>query len=687
MIVVLINELLNKLQEQNIRYVHWKSNTNIEKALVCEDDLDILVNPLDKLKLESVLEQLNILRAYSIKDNWQPQIIHYLGIDSGTNQIVHIHLHYALVLGYDFDKNYNIPLLESYLKNRLLHKNIFLPEVEKEYIILIIRLLLKNSLVPFLLSSPKSQLRRIKHKNDRVILGRGYKEFEDLKHRSNRDRLMEILNNEFNILSWEEFLYFENVLTGNNDLFLFFKAGKRINKILKSYQLKPVALSNFKSLKRLTNIRFNTILNKFGRGENLFGKINAEGGRIFAFVGGDGAGKSTTIETIHKVLSRHYKVFKLHLGRPKKSLKGIFFRVIYTFTNFIGKKDLSVALQYLAIAYDRKNSFEKALIKRRQGYIVLQDRMPFKTIHEMDCPRIKNVASGKFKKLAQKEREIYSHITGVDKLIVLRLNPEIALKRRPEDDPAELLKRSGNIWNNEWTAPYMFTVNTGENNQTQVVGKILEKMWESMSLPYKRVELMGLNGSGKSSLSRFVNENDTNISNVISLKTYPLLSLKTGILEMNSIFKIHRQFRSKGITQAFFSLKVQLKILEKWEKQGKIIYRNFMIDQGPALGYVLAKKEGYWDDFFNERDLALINNFYQLFIFLHAPYEDLYERVKNRNQDVRSRMLSLAEFKDFCQSYENAFQNLKDSTQVPIIEFDSSKMPINEIHERIYSIR
>ena len=68
---------LEALDKENIKYVHWKSNTNIDKALSGEDDLDILVDPNKKNEIYHLFKELKIIRGYSEKDSWQNEIFHY----------------------------------------------------------------------------------------------------------------------------------------------------------------------------------------------------------------------------------------------------------------------------------------------------------------------------------------------------------------------------------------------------------------------------------------------------------------------------------------------------------------------------------------------------------------------------------------------------------------------------------
>jgi len=91
----LIKVFLENLEKSNIRYVHWKSNTNIKLALSGIDDLVILVDPNNERGLNDILKKLKFVRAYSEKDNWQDGITHFLGLDIDSQK---------LALGYDYDK-------------------------------------------------------------------------------------------------------------------------------------------------------------------------------------------------------------------------------------------------------------------------------------------------------------------------------------------------------------------------------------------------------------------------------------------------------------------------------------------------------------------------------------------------------------------------------------------------------
>ena len=158
-----------------------------------------------------------------------------------------------------------------------------------------------------------------------------------------------------------------------------------------------------------------------------------------------------------------------------------FLIIISKFFKILGLKDLRQALIYLAIASGRKKEFTKALKIKKQGGIVLLDRIPIVGITSMDCPRIHTISNDKFKWLSKIERKMYSEIKNIDELIVLKLNPEVALKRRPEDDASELLIRSGQIWVKDFSVIDRAHIINTENTFDYVEEKILRIIWKSLN--------------------------------------------------------------------------------------------------------------------------------------------------------------------------------------------------------------
>ena len=682
----LIKVFLENLEKSNIRYVHWKSNTNIKLALSGIDDLDILVDPNNEKELNDVFRKLKFVRAYSEKDSWQDGITHFIGLDIDSKKLVHVHLHYKLALGYDYDKCFKLPIVDLYLENITKYEGkVSLPSYENEYCVLVIRLILKNALTPFLLRLPYKQYSLFKQaKENGVIKDGGYSEFLDLNDKIDKVKLNIILETTFSFLSKEVFEYCISVLENNNNVFSYFKAGVKLKKELVNFRDYGEIISFSKAFVRLNSIRFYSLLRKLHIYNKITGKKTEHGGRIIAFVGGDGAGKTTTISNLRKNLKSQFSLKSIHVGKPSMSLKGLIFLIASKLSSIIGFKSFSKALFYISIAINRRNEFKKACKLRDKGIIVLQDRMPLKGLTAMDCPRVDTILNGKYNKLSKYEKKQYGSIKGVDMLFVMKLNPEIALQRRPNDDPDELRIRSGQIWNNDWVAPFAHEINTGENNPEQVQNILLKKVWKNFNTPFIRAEIIGLNGTGKTTLLKKIKKKYPNTCSNFPVKEYKVLMLQAILSSF--IFGITVLLKTKNKNIAILSLhfKASLLILNKLKKKKNLLSKNFIYDQGPYFQAAILYKEkciskNVYIDYINQIQDVIPNVF-----MLTASNEVLYNRVKDRAfSNGRGQFLKIDEFTQFCQEYLNSF-NILSKCGLSLVKINTEINNLNEIENIFY---
>jgi thymidylate kinase len=676
-----IDNFFKSLNSHNINYVHWKSNTNIKLALTGIDDLDILVDPKDQNNLEEIFKELKFVRAYSEKDKWQDGITHFIGLDSSSEKLVHVHLHYELSLGYDYDKGFKLPNVEKYLEGKKLYNNVvFLPTYENEYCILVIRLILKNALTPFLLMLPNKQLSFIKNSKQKgVVKEGGYREFLDLKDKIDSEKLEICLDNNFSFISKETFKYLEDILNTNLSVIDFFRAGKRLKKELKNFRDYGELTSIRKAFFRLYSNRFYSLLRKLKLHNKILGKKPQYGGRIVTFIGGDGAGKSTSISNLNNLLKSQLSTKVIHLGRPPTGFSGYVFKILGKIVGVLGFKDLAQSFNYLRVAVGRKSIFLKACKLRDQGVIVLQDRMPIEGITAMDCPRVKSIKNGKYKKFIKFEEECYSFINNVDQIFILKLNPHIAVKRRPEDNEEELLIRSGQVWDKEWENSYTKEIDTKKRNVSDVLKITSETLWESINKPFVRAEVIGLNGTGKSTLLEEVENEIPNIIRFINTKDYKVLSFYILLKHFFPSFKVLFITKKIKYVKIYFKFFINLEIIRKWNKINRYPNRNFILDQGPIFQLAFLYKEKCISKKKVEDYLSVIEKAIPVILYLEAPEKLLYSRIKNRKGSItRGQFMSYEEFIVFCKAYNESYKIVKEN-YISYHKINTDKNSINQV--------
>jgi thymidylate kinase len=195
------------------------------------------------------------------------------------------------------------------------------------------------------------------------------------------------------------------------------------------------------------------------------------GGAIIAVVGGDGAGKSTVISELGAWLSKDFAVTRIHLGKPPRSwtthvvwataklrlafgaaLGGRSSRGGTENASFRSRAQMALAV---ATARDRYIAYRTARRIAGDGGLVVCDRFPLPQLTLMDAPRLARghgpePSSRLTRRLAALEQSYYQRLTLPDVLIVLRVDPEIAVARKPEESAEFVRARWREIWSVDW---------------------------------------------------------------------------------------------------------------------------------------------------------------------------------------------------------------------------------------------
>ena len=295
-----IGQVINTLAERGITYCHWKSNEHLAEALGGDTDLDVLFLPEQRIQVEMALDACGMKRFRSTPLMQYNAIEDFIGFDKDTARIWHLHTHYRMTLGEKHLKGYTVnPWGRLILGNRREDaQGIYCSAIEDELIMLLVRMAMKLRL---------RDCGRGIGKDDR-------KEIAWLLKRVNKTDIEK-----------------------RAKLFVGEKAAMEIVRLITGIEL--TKKSELKKLRKLLlkELKLFTGYSAFGswwmrhkrewfwlmggikrrRGINSFvanRRVSPNGGNVIAFLGCDGAGKSTTLAYIKKELNKKLDVATIYFG-------------------------------------------------------------------------------------------------------------------------------------------------------------------------------------------------------------------------------------------------------------------------------------------------------------------------------------------------------------------------------------
>ena len=443
-----VAHLFQALHQRGIRYCHWKSTLRLEQALQGRTDLDLLVDRRHSQAFRQVLCEHNVKPALAAPGRRYPAVEDHLGFDPPSGRLFHLHVHYQLVLGEQFVKNYRLPLEACLLDSARLRLGVNIPAPEWELIVLALRALLKyrdRDAIKDLLSIRSPGL-------PAYILS----EIEYLSSQTSRERIARMLTGAAGVAPRGVVLEFlDTVAAAPRAGYKLYRLRKRARRALRPYQRRPrwrAALLYFRemwqrrSFLQLSPARKMTL---------------PIGGAVLALVGADGAGKTTLAQMLVKWLAGKLDVHFYYLGSKQPSrrsqLSYLAFRMARrshralcgalgdanVFSRWIGGlRDSFLCLHHLFIGQDRYRRYLAGRKKAAAGSLVIYDRYPLEFISTqreyrlLDGPQIylTGVAgNGAIPgALARAEQNLYLKIRPPDFLFVLNVSPEVSMQRKPD---------------------------------------------------------------------------------------------------------------------------------------------------------------------------------------------------------------------------------------------------------------
>lgn len=478
----LVLDLLRALSEHDLSYCQWKSTIDLDRAASGESDLDLLVARSDQPALLEILGRLGFREADPPPEKAADGTASFFGFDPGAPRLIHVHVHYLLMVGHDLSKGFRLAIEREFLASARESGPFRVPSPDLEYVAFVIRMILKRGTV------------------DSILRGRGRltsreaKELAWLEARADPGRVAERLGDRVGGLDSRTFGRCRDALNPGSSAIGVWRCGRRVRHALAGRSPRsPLADAG---LRLGRTVRYRARRRSTGRAPK---HTPVGGGLIVALVGSDGSGKSTALQALEDWLAPDLDVLRVHLGRPEWSRTTTFVRgslklgrmAVRPFRGLSSRGErpegepeaptLTDLARLTCTARDRRLVYRKAARAAARGRIVLCDRFPLSGLMEMDGPQvgrlIEHIQAGPIARFLQRREEhCYAPFDPPDVLVVLRIATEVALARKPEDDPDRVILRSREILAIDWEGTGAIVLDASRSAE-EIAAEIKQRLW------------------------------------------------------------------------------------------------------------------------------------------------------------------------------------------------------------------
>jgi hypothetical protein len=487
LVPVVLLMVLSHFHHHDISYCYWKSSRRLRHVVAGEADMDLLVARKDQHRAEMILSERGFKRFPTVASRDHPPIVSFLGYDEAGGRLIHLHLHFRLIIGERLLKNYCIPWEEALLARAIVHPTVRVRILDPatEGLLLMVRACLEMR------RSDPITLRDWQETKRKFALDRA-----DLTTRIDRttfcNRATELLPADVSEMLVQAF-YDERSLEHHRRL------RRRLQDHLAPYRTYNSLEARLRSIGRTIPWVAGSMNKRFFHFPRSWNRRVPGGGWLIAVVGIDGSGKTTIVAAIRAWLAPEVDVLPIYFGTgdgrpslllwPLKPLALLFTRIFKTRPKGASHGTISTRspgrlYAVLLMAWSIVVAMEKrikVLAARRganRGLIVLADRYPQNEILGFNdgplLPRLIGVPHW----LRRFEAETYAltHRLHPDLVIKLEVTPETAARREPTMHPTVIRERIEAIPRLAFPGAKVVCVDA-EQPLADVIGTVKREVW------------------------------------------------------------------------------------------------------------------------------------------------------------------------------------------------------------------